>query len=96
MPWTEYLRFLFALIFVLALIGGLAWLIRRQGLGGMRPGHRGEGQRLSVVESRPLDARRRLAILRCDEREYLVLTGGDQDLLLDSGLSPASPAAENG
>lgn len=94
MDWLDYLRFLFALLFVLALIGGLAWLIRRQGLGAMQPGQRGAGQRLSIVESRPLDARRRLAILRCDEREYLVLTGGERDLLLDAALPPSPASAE--
>lgn len=44
---------------------------------GQRP-----GRRLAVEESLALDGRRRLLLLRCDDRRLLLLTGGAPDLVL--------------
>jgi flagellar protein FliO/FliZ len=40
------------------------------------------GQRLSVVEAMALDPRRRLHLIRCDDRTLLLLTGGTEDLVV--------------
>jgi len=67
-----------ALIAVLALI----WLAGRMArLGGMarRPA---SGGSLAVVDVLALDARRRLHLIRCDERCVLLLTGGGQDVVV--------------
>lgn len=72
-----------AVIAALALAGILALLLllaRAARASGLAPGHR-DG-RLRVVETLPLDARRRLVLLRCDGREALLLMGGAQDQLL--------------
>jgi flagellar protein FliO/FliZ len=45
------------------------------------------GRRMAVQEVLALDARRRLLLLRCDGREVLLLTGGNQDALI--GWLPA-------
>ncbi len=37
------------------------------------------GKRLRVEESVALDTRRRLVLVRCDEKSLLLLTGGAQD-----------------
>ena len=37
--------------------------------------------RLALVQTLPLDARRRLLLLRCDGREFLVLTGASDTFL---------------
>ena len=42
-----------------------------------------KGQRLQVRAARSIDPRRRLVILGCDEREYLVLLSQSGDILLD-------------
>ncbi|MBR0683095.1 hypothetical protein GXW74_21575 [Roseomonas eburnea] len=66
-----------ALIGVLALILLAARLARGAGL---TP--RAGGGRLRVEDSLPLDARRRLVLVRCDGRNLLLLTGGAQDLVV--------------
>ena len=64
----------FALAAVVALVLLAGRLARRTGLA---PGA-GQG-RLRIEQSLPLDARRRLVLVRCDGRGLLLLTGGAQD-----------------
>jgi flagellar protein FliO/FliZ len=95
MGFGEYLQFVFALIFVLALIALLAVIARRLGFG-YRVASRGKrARRLAVVEIIPLDPRRRLALVRRDQVEYLVLLGATSDLLLEKGIpAPADDFGE--
>jgi len=80
-----------ALIVVLGLVLLAAQVARRFGLAPGLPGRAGAaGRRLAVLEALPLDGKRRLLLLRCDGRELLLLTGGPQDLLLQT-LPPATP-----
>lgn len=82
---TEYFRFALALLFVLGLIGGCAWLGKRMGLSA-RAGKRTGSGRLSVSEVQTVDARRKLVLIRRDNREHLVLLNGDRDLLIETGI----------
>ena len=88
MNWTEYLRFAAALLFVLALLGLLAWAARRWGLGQGGATANRRGRRLAVIETLTLDHRRRLCLVRRDNREYLLLLGPERE----SVLEPALPA----
>ena len=93
MDFDVYIRFMLALVLVLALIGGLAWAARRFGFGGQLTPNRGKSPRLSVVEVRVLDSRRKLVLLRRDGCERLVLLGPNQDLLLESAIQAPRDAA---
>ena len=88
-----YFRFLLALLLVLALIAALAWAARRFRLGGQLTPNAGKAARLSIIEVKTLDARRKLVLVRRDEREHLVLLGPSHDLLLESGIA-ARPVAQ--
>lgn len=87
MNTADYFRFLAALIFVLALIGVLGWLLRRYAGGAPAPrrGERGR-KRLSIVEVRPVDPKRRLILVRRDGAEHLILTGPQGDLVVERGI----------
>ncbi len=92
MDLDVYFKFVLALVFVLGLIGALAWAARRFGLGGKLTPNTGRARRLAVVEVMPLDARRKLVLLRRDAAEHLVLLGAGQDLLLEAGIAaPETP-----
>jgi len=94
MELTDYIRFVLALVFVLALIGLLNWLVRRYGIGGRIAMKRGQSRRLSVVEVAPVDAKRRVVLVRRDQTEHLILLGGGTDVVIEQGIvSDAAPGA---
>lgn len=85
----DYMRFLGALAFVLGLLLGCAWLLRRYGhkLGGLGiagPGPR--DKRLGLVETIGLGPRQRLAIIRRDDVEHLLLLGPDGAHVIETGI----------
>lgn len=56
-------------------------------------------RRLSVTEQFNIDSRRRLVLIRRDDVEHLIMTGGPVDIVLESGIAPrtavqAMPSAE--
>lgn len=92
---ADYLRFLLSLLFVLGLILLFAWIARRTGLGfriGPLTRGRAADRRLHIVEIAPLDVRRKLVLLRRDDREHLVLLGANSDIVIESGIAAPQDA----
>lgn len=89
MDLQRYFTFVAAFIFVLALIFALAWIAKRLGVGGA-VASAGRGRRLALVEVLALDAKRRLAIVRRDDVEHLILLGPSNDTLIESGIQRPS------
>ncbi len=82
-----YLRFLLALIFVIALIGVAAMLARRMGLGFPIQASKGRGERrIGVVEVAPLDGRRRLVLVRRDDVEHLLVVSPNSETVIETGI----------
>ena len=79
----DYWRFVAALIFVLALIVAIAWLMRRFGMGGPRGTPIGRKRRLAVVDVLVLDARRRLVLVSRDGVEHLLLLGAQGETVVE-------------
>ena len=94
MEFSDYLRFIFALIFVLALIGILTAVARRFGFGYASSKKSGNLKRLAIVEVMPVDAKRRLVLLKRDSTEHLVLLGVSSDLIVESSI-PTSQTVLN-
>lgn len=93
MDWDNYLRFVLALLFVLGLIGLLAAVVRKYGIGmGQVPVRRGAARRLKLVEVLPLDAKRRAVLLRRDDVEHLVILGSDGQTVVETGI----PSTQDG
>ncbi|MGH3184580.1 MAG: hypothetical protein ACRDOE_22115 [Streptosporangiaceae bacterium] len=68
-----------ALIVVLALIWIAGRMARLTGLA-TRPSH--AGRILMIQDSIAIDSRRRLSLVRCADRQVLILTGAGQDLVV--------------
>lgn len=86
-------------LFLLLAGGGVAgffflreYLGGGSGLGSSLFGPKPE-RRLDVVEQTSLDARRRLILIRRDDVEHLIMTGGPVDVVIETGIG-ARPAAD--
>ena len=87
MEGLDYLRFILALIFVLGLIGILAVLARRTGLGFPITAIKSiQSRRLSVVEVTALDGRRRMVLIRRDNIEHLLLISPSSEMLIETNI----------
>jgi len=97
---TAYFKFLLALVFVLCLIGLLAWAARRFGVlrGTVRAAN--GRRRIEIVEIAPIDSKRRLLLVRRDRTEHLILLGATNDLVVETGIAappdPSPPAPQTG
>ncbi len=86
-------------LLVIVLLGGAAaaafYFGRNylQGNGGSVFGNRAE-RRLDVVEQSSIDGRRRLVLVRRDDVEHLIMTGGPVDLVIETNI--ASRRAKSG
>lgn len=80
----------FALGIVLVMIVLGVWVLKlftRAG-GNMA---RGRNRRLTVVDSAMVDGKRQVIIIRRDNVEHLIMTGGPQDLVIESGIAAPEP-----
>jgi flagellar protein FliO/FliZ len=94
MDFDVYLRFLLALVFVLGLIAALAWAVRRFGLGSGFAPMKGRSTRLAVLESLMVDPKRRLVLIRRDDREHLLLLSATGETVVEAGIAAtALPAS---
>lgn len=95
MQLTDYFSFILALALVLALILGLAWAVKRFGLGGAlaRNLPSSSERRLSLVEVLTLDARRKLILIKRDDREHLLLLGVNNDIVIERVEPGETPGA---
>lgn len=85
MDTINYLKFVAALALVLGMMGGLALILKKIGLGnvGIVPADK---RRLKIVETLPLDPRRKALILRCDDKEHLVIVGPNGETVVETGV----------
>jgi flagellar protein FliO/FliZ len=80
---SNYLRAALSLIFVVGLILLSGWALRRWDVRAFGLAIRArQGARLKVLEQLPLDAKRRLAIIQCDNAEYLLVSGVASEQLI--------------
>jgi flagellar protein FliO/FliZ len=85
---VSWLRVALAFAVVFGLIAAFGFALKRIGAKGLRmPGMAGRAsRRMEVVETLPLDVRRRLVIVRCDGEEHLLLLGANHDIVIGNAL----------
>lgn len=91
MDFLDWARALFALIATLALIVGVAYGARRLGM--LQPGAAGV-KRMRITETLLIDTRRRMVIVRVDEREHVLLLGPGGDIVVGDMAAKEPPAGE--
>jgi flagellar biogenesis protein FliO len=55
---------------------------------------RPQGRRVQVIEQVQVDAKRKLLVIRRDNVEHLIMTGGPQDLVIEAGIAAPERAAQ--
>ena len=92
MELAEFSRIIMSFAAIIAMIGVSALVANKAGLanGGLTLN---KDKRLAVVETAPIDARRRAAILKCDDREYLIMLGASGEVVVDPHLTNAEPVS---
>ena len=81
----DYLRFFAALVFVLCLMGGLSYLVKRFNLGQgaiLSPTQK----RLKIVEILHLDGRRKAVLLQRDDAEHLVILSASGETVVETNI----------
>jgi flagellar protein FliO/FliZ len=95
METQQLLQAVVSLLFVLALLVGLAWLARRGGLVARVAPLAAARKTLQIVEILPLDMRHKVIRLQDCSTAYLILMGGASPVLLASQpISQVNPEAE--
>jgi flagellar protein FliO/FliZ len=90
----DYLQAALALALVLGLLLVVAAALSRWK--GRLPGS-GGGQRLAVIETRSLDPRHRLVLIRWDRSEHLLVVGhGAAQLIASGSAAETMPSADAG
>jgi len=94
---NEIIYYVAAFIFVIALIMiGARILKGSRSKGGSKSGGsflRGRERRLGVVEAASVDGRRKLILLRRDNVEHLIMTGGPVDVVVETGIQSSPEEA---
>lgn len=77
-----------AFLFAFALVSLVAWAFKSFVLTGRSGASylKGRGRRLGVVETASVDAQRKLILIRRDNVEHLIMTGGPVDMLIETGI----------
>lgn len=86
---NNLIYYIIAFVFVIALILIGARLLKGSSSGGnSKAGSflRGRERRLGVVEAASVDGRRKLILLRRDNVEHLIMTGGPVDVVVETGI----------
>src|SRR6478735_7435337 len=85
------LTFILAFVVVLALIGALAWGLRRFASNRLGANtQRGRMPRLAVIDAAAVDGRRRLVLVRRDNVEHLLMIGGPTDIVVEPNIVRAA------
>jgi len=96
MDTIDPLRFLFAFFFVIGLIGVMAFGLKRWGNANKPFGKvwftpQDKGGRIEVIEVHYIDAKRRLALVRRDDVEHLLLLADGRELVIEAGIKRDEP-----
>ena len=85
MDLSVYVRFIVALAFVLSLIGLIYWCLRRFGLNRLM-GDNSTGNRLKIIETKRINTKFQLVLVKRDTVAHLILLGQDTGVLIETLL----------
>ena len=84
---VQYLKYIVGLLIVLGLIALIALLARRFGMVPRATRDPSAPRRLSITDVISIDAKRRLVLVKRDNREHLLLLGPERDVVVERNIS---------
>ena len=93
MDYTDYLKFFFALILVLSLMGGLALVLKRLGYGQGRTVS-GQAKRLKIIETLPISPKHKAVLIQRDDTQHLILLGANNDSIIETNIKVPKEAED--
>lgn len=93
MDWSampQLVRVFAAMAFVVALMGGLAFVMKKLGLSDNPSSPSPKKRRLQIAESLALDSRRRLVLVQRDEKQHLVILGPNSETVIEHDIDPVT------
>ncbi|WP_288900470.1 flagellar biosynthetic protein FliO [uncultured Sneathiella sp.] len=84
---VQYLKYIVGLLIVLGLIALIALLARRFGMVPRVTRDPSAPRRLSITDVLSIDAKRRLVLIKRDDREHLLLLGPERDVVVERNIS---------
>ncbi|MGE4312962.1 MAG: hypothetical protein AB7E85_01660 [Pseudobdellovibrionaceae bacterium] len=84
MDTAEILKLVMALSVVVALMAGLALVLKLTS--GTRLGRKSAHKHLSIIDVHALDAKRRLVLIGRDDTAHLVILGPEGDTVIETGI----------
>lgn len=85
----EILSWAAILVVVAVLAAGAVWYARGAFANGSSPFFRAKIEpRIDIVEHTAMDSKRRLVLIRRDNVEHLIMTGGPVDVVIETGITP--------
>lgn len=91
MEMHDYLKFAAAFVFVLSLMGGLSYILKRFNIGHgslISPSKK----RMKIVEVLPLDGRRKALLIQRDDTQHLVILGASGETVVETNIQPPHSA----
>ena len=95
MESTEILRFISALVFVVALMGGLWLILKKLGINGGFTLQQGKKRRLHIVEMLPMTSTHKAVLLRCDDKDHLVILGPNGETVVEKSIQVQEDTRED-
>lgn len=92
MEIVSVLQSVFALVFVLCLIGLISILLRKYSSLRLSSRISGKKGRISITDATVIDSKRKLVLIRRDDIEHLILLG-DKDIVIESGIKSGRKTA---
>ncbi len=94
MEGIALLKMISALGVVIAMMFGFGLLAKKAGLAGPQIMDRSK-RRLKFIEALPLDGKRRLVLVSCDERQHLLVLGANSETVVDTDIPAIETKAES-
>jgi len=81
---TYYIQAGLAFILVLSLMGLMMFVLKK--INTVKSGLHGKHNRLKIVEHRMIDTKNKAIILRCDDKDHLVIIGQNGNTVIKSDI----------